>query len=65
MSSLEQYSEWYDDLRKVSLQNPLTLHNQEKKFQNHSVETKLSLTDNTREAILEKKENAWQGQSQK
>ena len=54
MSSLEQYSEWYDNLRKVSLQNPLTLHNEEKMLQNHSVETKVSLTDNTREAILEK-----------
>ena len=66
MSSLEQYSEWYDNLRKVSLQNPLTLHNQEKKLQNHSVETKVSLTDNICQTISEKqkKENVgWKDES--
>ena len=33
-SSLQQYSDWYDNLRKVSLKNPLTTFNLDKKIRN-------------------------------
>ena len=57
MSSLEQYSDWYDNLRKATLMNPLTQHNQQKKLQNHLIEAKTPLKGNTYQKIFENRRN--------
>ena len=57
MSSLEQYSDWYDNLRKATLKNPLSQHNQQKILQNHLIEEKIALKGNTYQKIFEDRKN--------
>ena len=62
MSSLEQYAEWYDNLRKVSVKNPLNAPVKQRNFiQERACNIKLrrtkrkskSLRDQSRDRVLE------------